>query len=161
MAIVINTITPDITIAPYLVSMFLLSIAFGYDLAFTEATKRLGRSLVDSQEGRGVQDALTPPWATGFGLTTYGLCIGGVAYGWYSYGGVLAISVAIGLFFAVRLNQRFLPKPKGDHFRRLIVRSLLNRYANYERHGDNIRAAAVGALLEKLGLPTPKEVFSD
>ena len=125
--------------------MFLLSIAFGYDLAFTEATKRLGRSLVDSQEGRGVQN-----WATGFGLTTYGLCIGGVAYGWYSYGGVLAISVAIGLFFAVRLNQRFLPKPKGDHFRRLIVRSLLNRYANYERHGDNIRPAAVGALIDKL-----------
>ena len=71
---------------------------------------------------------------------------GNVVAGWPS---ALAGMVAI---FVGSLVAGFIgPQASGGHYQRLILRSMLARYANYVRDGDVVRAEAHEAALDPRG----------
>lgn len=138
----------------YLVCMYLASLALGYVLAFTGATLSIGRSLSDADTPTGYQDAITPPRFSTFAIVVYIICAGGLIYGFWRFGWLAGIGTSIAFIFVVTLNKvTILPKSESEHFRKIIIHSMINRHANYLKAGDTLRASAMGMLLEKLGMP--------
>jgi hypothetical protein len=144
----------------YFFMLYVVSLAFGYVTRFTEATLQLGRTLSKVKEGnigfrlaRGFQDAITPPIFTKFAIAVYvftGLVLG---FGFYHFG-ILIELLSVALFFLfVLLNQPFMPKPDSSHFRNLILRSMINRHANYMKDRDYMRADVMAEILESAGMP--------
>lgn len=138
----------------YFIVMYATSLILGYALAFSRATLTIGRSISDTDSKTGFQDAITPPWLTKFSLVTYAAALGGIGFGWYKYGWLIGLSVTISFFFiAVINNVVFMPKSDSKHFRRFIIQSMISRYADYVKSGDELRASAMKTLLEKLDIP--------
>jgi hypothetical protein len=132
--------------------MYFASLALGYVLAFTGATLSIGRSLSDS--GTPTQDAITPPRFSTFAIAVYIICAGGLIYGFWRFGWLVGFGIIIGFFFAVALNKLLiLPKSHSEHFRKIIIHSMIDRHADYLKAGDTLRASAMGMLIEKLGMP--------
>jgi len=143
----------------YVIVMYLVSLAFGYDLAFTQTTLAIGKSLSDTGTGTGYQDAITPPPFSTFGILVYVVALAGVIYGFWAFGWLTGLAVAIGLVVAARLNMvLILPKINDEHFRRLIIHSMINRHADYLKAGDTLRASVMAELLAKLGVPVAEFV---
>ena len=138
----------------YLFTMFLVSLALGYVLEFTGATLAIGRALGEGGTPRGYQDAVTPPWVTKIALLTYAVAFAGIVYGFWEFGGLAGLAIAIGFLVTTAVNKLlFLPKANSQHFRTIIVQSMIYRHANYLKEGDALRATVMGELLEKLGVP--------
>jgi hypothetical protein len=138
----------------YLIAMYLVSLVFGYVVEFTGATLAIGRSLSDAGTSRGYQDAVTPPWITYISLLTYATSLLGIIYGFWAFGGVTGVSVVVGFLLVTSLNKRLLlPNANSQHFRTIIIQSMIYRYANYLKEGDALRATVMSELLEKLGIP--------
>lgn len=138
----------------YLILMYLVSLALAYVLVFTQATLFIGRSLSDAGTPTGYQDAITPPRFTTFAILVYALSLTGVIFGIWAFGWLIVLGVTVGFFVATAANLALvLPKNDSQHFRRLIVHSLINRHADYLKSGDTLRASVIGELLEKLGIP--------
>lgn len=143
----------------YLILMYLVSLALGYVLAFTQATLFIGRELSDAGTPTGYQDAITPPRFTTFAILVYALCLVGVSYGIWTFGWLTGLGVTFGLLLATSVNLALiLPKKDSQHFRGLVVHSLINRNADYLRFGDTLRASVIAELLDKLGIPVNKLV---
>lgn len=139
----------------YFVGLYAASLLFGYVHALNSATLTLGRSISDTDTGTGFQDAITPPWSNNLAFFSYAVFVGVVGYGWYEFGWLFGIAITVGFFLIAGVNLLLLPKSDSAHFRRLIVHSMMNRYANFVKSGDEIRASAMGTLLEKMGVPVP------
>ncbi len=138
----------------YLVCMYFASLALGYILAFTGATLTIGRSLSDSDRPTGYQDAITPPRFSMFAILVYVICAVGLIYGFWRLGWLVGFGIIIGFFLAIVLNKvLILPKSHSDHFRNIIIHSMIKRHADYLKGGDTLRASVMGMLLEKLGMP--------
>jgi hypothetical protein len=138
----------------YFVCMYFVSLALGYVIAFTEATLSIGRSLSGAGTGTGYQDAITPPQFSTFAIAIYIISAGGLIFGFWKYGWLTGFGVTIGFYFVVVLNKvLILPKSDNEHFRNIIIRSMIRRHANYLKANDTLRASAISLLLEKLGLP--------
>jgi hypothetical protein len=135
------------------ISVILLALAAAYSLRFTGATLFLGRALSDTTSGTGYQAAISPPWETAFGLVVYSLTLGVVAFSWYAFGIGRAMESLVTVFLATMLLRRFMPAEDSPHYKKLIIQSMANRYANFVRDGDTVRAAAMRGLLEKAGVP--------
>jgi hypothetical protein len=89
-------------------------------------------------------------------LFSYAASIGAVSYGWYEYGWQIGLGIILGFFFLVAISQGLLlPQSGSEHYRWLILSSMGNRYADYMKSGDQVRASAMGDLLKKLGIPAP------
>jgi len=142
----------------YIIGLCFVSLLLGYSLKFNEATLRIGRLISDTGSSTGFQDAITPPWTTKLAIISYLAAIGTMGYGWYQYGWLSGIGIIVAFFVLVVLNQiLLLPKSESSHFKQLILRSMFNRYADFKKTGDSVRAAAIAALLEKLNAPIPEE----
>ena len=140
----------------YIILLWLASLLFGYSLRFASATNAIGKSISGTDSPRGFQDAITPPWSTNLALFSYAASIGAVSYGWYEYGWLTGLGIILGFLFLVAINQGILlPKSDSEHYRRLILSSMGNRYADYMKSGDQIRGSLMGHLLKKLGIPAP------
>lgn len=138
----------------YLFAMYLVSLVLGYVLEFTGATLAIGRFLGDGSTPRGYQDAVTPPWMTTIALLTYAVTFAGTVYGFWEFGGLTGVGIAIGFLVTTAINKLLLlPKANSQHFRSIIVQSMIYRHANYLKEGDALRATVMGELLEKLGVP--------
>ncbi len=138
----------------YLVCMYLASLALGYVLAFTGATLIIGRSLSGAGTPTGYQDAITPPRFSTFAIVVYIICAGGLIYSLWIFGWLVGTGIIVGFFLVVVLNKLIiLPKSDSEHFRKIIIHSMINRHANFLKAGDTLRASAIGMLLEKLGMP--------
>lgn len=135
------------------ISALVLALAVAYSLRFTEATLSLGRALSETNSGTGYQGAISPPWETAFGLIAYTLTLGMIAFSWYEFGIGRAILSLATFLLALLIFRRLLPGEDSPHFKHLIIRSMANRYANFVRDGDKVRAAAMRGLLEKAGVP--------
>lgn len=138
----------------YLILMYLAALALGYVLRFTQATLALGRSLSEAGTPTGYQDAITPPRFSAFAFTVYALCLGGIIYGFWRFGWLRGACISAGFLVALGINGALLlPKKGSEHFRRLILGSMIRRHADYLKSGDTLRASAMAMLLEKLGIP--------
>jgi hypothetical protein len=138
----------------YLILMYLAALALGYVVRFTQATLALGRSLSDAGTPRGYQDAITPPRFSIFALAIYALCLGGIIYGFWQFGWLSGAGISAGFLVALVINGALLlPRKGSEHFRRLIIGSMIRRHADYLKSGDALRATVMAMLLEKLGIP--------
>jgi hypothetical protein len=62
--------------------------------------------------------------------------------------------LTVAFVFVVALNKVIiLPKTESEHFRRIIIQSMINRHANYVKDSDTHRASAMSMFMEKLGMP--------
>lgn len=129
----------------YLVCMYFVSLVLGYVLAFTGTTVSIGRSLSDAGTATGYQDAITPPRFSTFAIAVYIICAGGLICGFWKYGWLTGLGVTIGFLFVVALNKvLILPKSGSEHFRNIIIRSMIRRHADYLKADDTLRASAMG-----------------
>ena len=132
-----------------------LTVGFAYTMQFTAATlsmgKELGNALTGTSTKTGVQDAVTPPWQTNLVLTVYAgiAVVEGVMWWWLGW--VSALVALAAMLPGASVVKLVLPKPSGSHYRRLILQSMMNRYANYVRDGDVMRADAMKHLLVLAG----------
>jgi len=83
----------------YFFVLYLASLAFAYELRFTEATLQLGRSLSKIKEGTGFQSAITPPFSTKLAIAMYIFVFLVLGFCFYRYGFFLGLA-AILLFFS-------------------------------------------------------------
>ena len=147
--------------ASYLALMYLVSLGLGYVLAFTQATLFIGRSLSDAGTPTGYQDAITPPSFAKFAMLVYLVSFASVAYGIWAFGFLVGLGTVLGLLLATSINIAIiLPKKNGQHFRKMIVHSLINRHADYLKSNDALRASVLAEFLEKLGVPVKEFVAS-
>jgi uncharacterized membrane protein len=139
---------------PYFAVLYLISLFLGYTLIFNRATLLIGTEISYDNSPTGFQDAVTPPWLTSFSIFSYVVSLGWIVFGFYKFGIVIGIVSIIALIIVAFVNIAIvLPKRDSDHFEKLILNSMLNRYANYVKDGDELRAAAMGDLLERLDIP--------
>lgn len=139
--------------------MYLVSLALGYVLAFTQTTLAIGKSLSDAGTPRGYQDTVTPPQFGRLAILIYALSLGGVIYGFWEYGWLVGLGFFVALFFATAVNiALILPKINGTHFRNIVVHSMINRYADYLKSNDTLRTSIMAELLTKLGIPVQELV---
>lgn len=137
----------------YIICLWSASLMLGYLLAFNEATFAIAESITDTNSPRGFRDAITPPWSTNLTILSYAASIGANSYGWYEYGWLTGLGITLGFFFLVSMNREFLlPKSASEHYRRLIVSSLLNQLADHVKSDDQIRASSIDILLQRLGI---------
>ncbi|MBI2907776.1 MAG: hypothetical protein HYX92_08990 [Chloroflexi bacterium] len=138
----------------YLVILYPVSLLVGYELVFTRATLLIGTSISYDGSKTGFQDAVTPPWSNYLAILAYVSALAWIILGFWQFGLLIGAVSIIGLIVFVVVNTAIiLPKPDGDHLRNLILHSMMNRYANYVKEGDELRADAMGELLERLDIP--------
>jgi len=138
----------------YIFALLLAGLAFGYKLRFTEATLTMGRALSGNGSKTGLQNAITPPFSSYLGFAAYGLVVVVIGFGFYQYGFWIGLLSAFVFYVIVALNQVFLfPRSDSQHFRTIILSSMIRRHANYLRDGDKLRAGAMADLLQRAGVP--------
>lgn len=131
-----------------------VAFALAYELRFSEATLRMGRLLAGADDGRGYQDAVTPPNSTTVGLGIYGAVIAAVVAGYVLFGVWIGLGSLAVIFLMSGVAKAFLPAPDSEHFERRILGSMSRRYADFVKSGDIARAHAMGELLRRAGVPT-------
>ena len=130
----------------------LVAIVFAYSMRFTQATLSFGRILADTEVGTGVQDAITPPWQTNLAMIAYIGVPAAVGVMWWHSGWGSGLGALALILFGGRLVIAALPDKDAPHFRNLIQRSMISRYAGYVRDADPMRAEAMKDLLKKAGI---------
>lgn len=126
---------------------------FAYSATFSGATLAFGRALSSTNSKTGYQDAVTPPWSANFSLLVYGAIVAVIAMSWWNFGtfrGCLAIFVILAGAIVFR---RVIPGEDSFYYKRLIIESMVRRYADFVRGNDKVRAAAMKELLENAGVP--------
>jgi len=145
----------------YFIGLYVLSLLLGYDTVFSQATLMIGKSISFTDSRTGYQDAITPPIFSIVSFVLYGLVLAWVVYGFIKYGWLVGIGIIAGLLFLMALNRVILlPKKDSDHFHHIITGSMIRRYADYLRKGDELRTSAMKSLLNKLDTPV-SEVISE
>ena len=102
------------------------------------------------------QDALTPPMSSKLGLLSWILIAALLGYLWWE-SGIASFGIGLGIFIAVSIfvGAVIIPKPQSNHFKKKIYASLANRYADYEKEGDTVRASVARDLLLKVEAEYP------
>jgi len=137
----------------YLIVMYVLSLLLACEVAFTGATRMIGRSIDDTNSYTGYQDAITPPLSSYFAITLYIVTFAGMVFGFIKYGLLAGIGIMLGFVFIMAFNKAvLLPKEDSRHFRHIIIRSMGRRYTSYLRQGDDLRASLMQELLKKIAL---------
>lgn len=125
-----------------------LSILFRYNLGLTQACRTIGVELSNSGSDTGFQDALTPPSSTNITLITWVAIAGALGYLWYEFGwGAFGIGLGVLVVVSAIAGATFIPKPNSVHFQKKIYSSLANRYADFMKSGDSVRADATKQLV--------------
>jgi len=141
------------------ICLCLAALLLAYVLGIQATTLGMGTS-INGWEGagsRGFQDAMTPPWSTKLSFLSYAASLFVLGYGWYTFGWLIGGGATVVFFLIVAVCQTLLlPKLGSSHYRNLVLQSMLNRYADYMKEGDYLRADAMGRLLEGVGVNRPK-----
>ena len=129
-----------------------LAVALAYTMQFTTATLTMGRELAGNTTKRGFQDAIAPPWQTNLALVVYvGIPTVAVVM-WWRIGWPSALAGMVAIFVGSLVAGFIVPQAPGGHYQRLILQSMIARYANYVRDGDVLRAEAMKQLLTRAGI---------
>lgn len=137
------------------IAWFVLIVLFSaYTRNMQTTTMNVGKSLFNSEEGPGVQDAITPRWQTRnnilmfIGFAIY-LVVCFYVFDWY-----WSLAVFFATFFiAIPLASRLIvPRPMSNHFLKKIETDLLKRRKEFLAVGDELRAGAVDELLAQYAL---------
>jgi len=130
----------------------LIAVFFAYNMHFTQATLSFGRELAETSSGTGFQDAITPPWQTNFAMFSYFGIVAAIGTIWWQLGWLSGLGAIALILIGGGIVGALLPNKDSQHFRELIIGSMISRYADYARDGDQIRAEAMKDLLVKAGI---------
>jgi hypothetical protein len=128
-----------------------LGLIYRYQLGLVSACKTVGVQISSSGTKTGFQDAITPPVSSNLMFLMWALIIALLIYavfgfGWHTFG----IAAAMFLVASLLAGVSFVPKPDSSHYVRLIYISMINRYADYVKTGDKIRADAMKELIDRV-----------
>jgi hypothetical protein len=128
-----------------------LGFIFRYQLGMTQACKVIGVEISDSGSNTGFQNAITPPSSTNLTLITWFviaalLIYSVVAFDW----GVFGIALATFGVVSVIVGSAVVPKADSTYFLFRVYRSMANRYADFPKNGDSVRAEAMKELIDRV-----------
>src|SRR5262245_62277281 len=106
------------------------------------ACKIIGAQIRSSTMETGLEDAIVPPSSTHLAILTWALIAAVLlctvfVFGWSKFGVVAATFLVV----SIVAGASFIPKSDSAHYVRQIYRSMVNRYADYEKQGDRVRSA--------------------
>jgi len=130
----------------------LVTAIFAYNMRFTQATLSLGQELAETSTGTGLQDAITPPWQTNLAMFSYIAAAAAIVAIWWQLGWQSGLGALALILIGGGIVGAMLPDKDSTHFRDLIKRSMVSRYANFVRDGDQMRADAMKDLLIRAGI---------
>jgi len=129
----------------------LLGVIFRYSLGMVEACRVIGVNLSDSESDTGFQDAITPPYSSNFSILIWIAVAGVLGFSAYQFSwGAFGIALAVFCGTGIVAGAALIPKPESKHFVLKIYRSMANRYADFVKNGDDIRAEAIKLLIDKM-----------
>lgn len=140
-----------ITLEALILLAAVVAVLLGYDLAFVGVTRSVAKSISTTGRWRELQDALTPPKAGRFGCVVQVLALSLPLLAWCFHGWKTAALIFGGILLLVVATTAIFGSIGSGHYRSRILRSLMNRYADYRRDGDTLRANATNDLLGRLG----------
>ena len=123
-------------------------------LGFVNYTKSLGLELSNEKVGTGYQNAITPPLFPVIASTIYGLSLFFIISGFFK-SALTTGFIYLGLYLLTLIlvgATLFKPNslsPLAKPFYYIVLSSMVNRYANYKKKNDEVRAKAIGVVLEK------------
>lgn len=123
-------------------------------LGFVNYTKSLGLELSNEKNGTGYQNAITPPLFPLIASTIYGLSLFVIISGFFERAFITGF-IYLGLYLLTLIivgATLFRPNslsPLAKPFYNIVLNSMVNRYANYKKKNDEVRAKAIEIVLEK------------
>ena len=123
-------------------------------LGFVNYTKSLGLELSNEKNGTGYQNAITPPLFPVIAAVIYGLSLFVIISGFFDSSFTTGF-IYLGLYLLTLIvvgATLFRPNslsPLAKPFYHIVLNSIVNRYANYKKNNDEVRAKALGIVLEK------------
>ena len=128
-----------------------LGVVSRYYLGMTQACKVIGVKLSDSDTRTGFQDAVTPPSSANHAIVSWIAIAAVLGYTVYEFGwGSFGIAFAAWSIVLVIAGVVVIPKPESQHFLLRIYGSMANRYADYTKSGDTVRADAMKQLIDRM-----------
>ena len=153
--------------AYYLALLYFVSLLIGFCLNLTFTAKDIANNISLTGQDLKVQGCITPSFV--YKLETFAflflICL--IIYGFKSYGILFSIGVIISGFIVTALNMAILlPKTESPTYINIIYSSMWNRYANFVKNGDFVRAEAMKYFIDSFEekgyhLKTMKEVRTD
>ena len=131
-----------------------LAIVTRIILGFVNYTKSLGLELSNEKDGTGYQNAITPPLFPVIASVIYGLSLFFIISGFFN-NSFTAGFIYLGLYLLTLIvvgATLFKPNslsPLAKPFYHIVLNSIVSRYANYKKNNDEVRAKALGIVLEK------------
>lgn len=134
--------------------LVLASVALRFDVDFRSFIKEVGLELSDSKFGRGYQDAIAPPKLVWLSFACYFVILvtiitafidRSVSSGFISIFISLLVQVVTGIIIYPPGKSRICKK---FYFKTLYT-SIINRYADYKKENDQVRADAIFILIKK------------
>tara|TARA_B100000035_G_scaffold272270_1_gene247531 strand:+ start:84 stop:521 length:438 start_codon:yes stop_codon:yes gene_type:complete len=123
-------------------------------LGFINYTKSLSLELSNAKDSTGYQNAITPPLFPVIASTIYGISLFVIISGFFEntfttgfiYLGLYLLTLIIVGATLFRPNSL---SPLAKPFYHIVLNSMVNRYANYKKGNDEVRAKALGIVLER------------
>ena len=123
-------------------------------LGFVNYTKSLGLELSNERDGTGYQNAITPPLFPIIASVIYGLSLFVIISGFFDSSFTTGF-LYLGLYLLTLIvigATLFKPNslsPLAKPFYHIVLNSMINRYANYKKNNDQVRAQAIEIVLER------------
>ncbi len=123
-------------------------------LGFVNYTKSLGLELSNERDGTGYQNAITPPLFPIIASVIYGLSLFVIISGFFDSSFTTGF-IYLGLYLLTLIvigATLFKPNslsPLAKPFYHIVLNSMINRYSNYKKNNDQVRAQAIEIVLER------------
>jgi hypothetical protein len=128
----------------WLMLAIVLATFYAFDAKLREATLLFGKRLAPEMGGRGLQDAITPPWQTVFAaallLITLGLIVSAFLVEGMGAGLAVLASWFISRIVVGAVLSAQTPNLINSQYTKIILYSLANRSADYAKKNDMIRS---------------------
>ena len=146
--------------------VIILSIFLRFDVEFRNFNKEVGLELSSTKTGTGYQDAITPPKLNWLSIPVYIFLIlilinaffdktGSISLGFT----VLGIIIVTAVISGVILHPPKKPPILRKFYLKTLYKSMTNRYADYKKKNDHVRADAMQTLIKKFEKIYFKKVF--
>ncbi len=123
-------------------------------LGFVNYTKSLGLELSNERDGTGYQNAITPPLFPIIASVIYGLSLFVIISGFFDSSFTTGF-IYLGLYLLTLIvigATLFKPNslsPLAKPFYHIVLNSMINRYSNYKKNNDQVKAQAIEIVLER------------
>ena len=146
--------------------LILVSILFRFDVGFRNFNKEVGLELSDTKAGTGYQNAITPPKLNWLSYAVYILFAIFLFNGFFDKNSgsmslgftVLGVIIGTAIISGVIMHPPNKPPLLKNFYLKTLYKSMTNRYADYKKNNDSVRADAMQMLIKKFEKKYLKEL---